>query len=104
MRRPKLVASRSDLLLSPFAYNMNYANMKITRWIFLALLACLPLACHAQVSNAVNALKVLPAPKEIRMADGRLVIKPSTAILISDGEDRTAAETLQKEIHERTGM
>jgi hexosaminidase len=104
MRRPKLVASRSDLLLSPFAYNMNYANMKITRWIFLALLACLPLACHAQVSNAVNALKLLPSPKEIRMADGRLVIKPSTAILISDGEDRTAAETLQKEIHERTGM
>ena len=78
--------------------------MKITRWIFFACLACLPLASHAQVNDAVRALKVLPAPKEVRMAEGRMVIKPSTTILIGNSEDRTAAETLQKEIRDRTGM
>ncbi len=78
--------------------------MKITKWISLASLACLPLASHAQVNAAVRALKVLPAPKEVRMTEGRIVIKPSTTILISNAEDRTVAETLQKEIHDRTGM
>ncbi len=33
-----------------------------------------------------------------------MVIKPSTTILIGNTEDRTAAETLQKEIQDRTGM
>ncbi len=77
--------------------------MKIIKWIF-ACLACLPLASHAQVNDAVRALKILPAPKEVRMLEGRLVIKSSTSILISNSEDRLAAETLQKEIHDRTGM
>jgi hexosaminidase len=77
--------------------------MKTIKWIF-ACLTCLPLASHAQVNDAIRALKILPAPKEVRMAEGRIVIKPSTAILIGNAEDRTAAETLQKEIHDRTGM
>ncbi len=78
--------------------------MKIASWLSFVCLACLPLASHAQVNDAVRALKLLPAPKEVRMAEGRIVIKPSTTILISNIEDRTAAETLQKEIHDRTGM
>ena len=57
-----------------------------------------------RVNAAAHPLKVLPAPKEVRMAEGKIVIKPSTAILIGNAEDRTAAETLQKEIHDRTGM
>jgi hexosaminidase len=78
--------------------------MKIRRLLSLACLASLPLAVHAQVTDAVRALNVLPAPKEVRMAEGRILIKPSTTILISAAEDRTAAETLQKEIHNRTGV
>ena len=78
--------------------------MKITRWISLACLACLPLASPAQVNDAVRALKVLPAPKEARLAKGKMVIRPSTTIVIGNSEDRTAAETLQKEIQDRTGM
>ena len=89
----------AHLLLSLFT-----EAMKITRWIFLACLACLPLTSHAQVNNAVRALRVLPAPKEARTAEGKMVIKRSTTILISNSEDRTAAETLQKEIQDRTGM
>ncbi len=78
--------------------------MKITSLLSLACLASLPLVAHAQVNDAIRALKILPAPKEVRMAEGKIVIKPSTTILISNSEDRTAAETLQTEIHERTGM
>ena len=76
--------------------------MKIKGLLSLACFACLPSASHA--NDAVRALKILPAPKEVRIAEGRIVIKPSTSILISNGEDRSAAETLQKEIHDRTGM
>jgi len=74
-------------------------NIKI-----LISFACLSLAVHAQANDAIRALKILPAPKEVRSAEGRIVIKPSTTILISNPEDRTAAESLQKEIHDRTGM
>ncbi|MGD0214100.1 MAG: beta-N-acetylhexosaminidase [Terriglobales bacterium] len=78
--------------------------MKITKWIFLACLAWLPLWSYAQVSDAVRALKILPAPKEARQFEGRFVIKPSTSILVSNDEDRTAAEMLQREIRDRSGM
>jgi len=70
----------------------------------LLCFAWLSLAVHAQAQDAIPALKILPAPKEVRIAEGRIVIKPSTTILISNPEDRTAAESLQKEIHDRTGM
>jgi hexosaminidase len=77
--------------------------MKTIRLIF-AYLVCLPLIAYAQVSEDAASLRLLPAPKEVRVASGRLVIKPSTTILISNPEDRVAAETLQGEIHERTGL
>ncbi|HMD16281.1 MAG TPA: beta-N-acetylhexosaminidase [Terriglobales bacterium] len=77
--------------------------MRIIKWIFAAL-ACLSLASSAQVNDTSRSLKLLPAPKEVRMAEGKIVIKPSTTILISDNEDRTAAEMLQEEIHDRSGI
>lgn len=77
--------------------------MKTIKLIF-AYLAILPLASPAQVNDAVRALKLLPAPKEVRIVEGRLAIKPSTVILVSNNEDHLAAETLQKEIHDRTGL
>jgi len=83
---------------------MDRANMKITRLISYLCFACLPFACRAQVDDAIRALKILPAPKEVRMAEGRLAIKSNSTILISDKEDRLAAEMLQKEIQDRTGM
>jgi hexosaminidase len=97
----ELVASRSHLLLSPFTCAMKITSMNIK---ILISFACLSLAVHAQANDAIRALKILPAPKEVRIAEGRIVIKPSTTILISNPEDRTAAESLQKEIHDRTGM
>jgi hexosaminidase len=97
----ELVASRSHLLLSPFTCAMKITSMNIK---ILISFACLSLTVHAQANDAIRALKILPAPKEVRIAEGRIVIKPSTTILISNPEDRTAAESLQKEIHDRTGM
>ena len=82
---------------------MKITSLIITKWIPLACLASLPLASHAQVTDAVRTLKILPAPKEVRRGVGGISIKPSTTILISAAEDRTAAETLQREIHDRTG-
>jgi hexosaminidase len=72
--------------------------------LFLACVISLAFVSVAQNTDAIPALKLLPAPKEVRVSAGRLVIKPSTTILISDPEDRFAAETLQKEIRDRTGM
>src|ERR1700691_1326003 len=83
---------------------MNTTSMKITRLLCYACFVCLPFLSHAQGNDPVRALKILPAPKEVRLGEGRIVVKPSTTILISDNEDRIAAESLQKEIHDRTGM
>ncbi len=85
---------------------MQITKMQITKWISLACLTCLPLVSHGQVNDAGRSLKILPAPKEVRLSEGKFVIKPSTTILIANAntEDRTAAETLQKEIHDRTGV
>src|SRR5271163_4715372 len=77
--------------------------MTIIKWIFAGIL-CLPLAVRGQVNDPSRALKVLPAPKEVHMAAGKMVIKPATTILISNAQDRTAAEMLQTEIHDRTGL
>jgi len=76
--------------------------MKTIKWIF-ACISCLSLFAQAQSGDAAR-LKILPAPKEVRFAEGKLVIKASTTILISDAEDRLAAETLQQEIQDRTGL
>ena len=70
----------------------------------LAGMICIPFFSAAQNTDAASALKLLPAPKEAHIAAGKLIIKPSTTILISEAEDRFAAETLQKEIRDRTGM
>lgn len=78
--------------------------MKISRLFGLFCLACLPFAVQAQVNGAVRALHLLPAPKQVRLSAGRFVIKPTTVILISNSEDRIAAEMLQKEILERDGL
>jgi hexosaminidase len=61
-------------------------------------------ASGAQVYEAAHPLRLLPAPKEIRFGEGKIVIKRLTTILISNAEDRLAAETLQNEIKDRSGL
>jgi hypothetical protein len=69
---------------------------------FQIILLCL-LAADSMFAAGGSNLKLLPAPREVEIQDGRLVIKPSIDILISRPEDRFAAETLRDEIVERGG-
>src|SRR6202051_645733 len=64
---PMLVGCRSNLLLSPFAHAMRIASLTIAKRLFLPSMLCLTLASFAQINDAVRALKLLPAPKEVRM-------------------------------------
>jgi hypothetical protein len=64
---------------------------------------CFSLFSGAQTGDAVR-LKLMPAPKEVRRAEGSFVVRPPTKVLISDAEDKLAAQTLQQEIRERAGI
>jgi len=81
---------------------MNVASRIFSSSLGLALLLG---AARGQTGApaASSSLKLLPAPKEVRLGEGKLLIKPSTTILISNSEDRFAAETLQEEIRDRVG-
>jgi len=74
--------------------------MKLTTAVLVFFSA---IACSAQI-NQTSQLKILPAPKEVKLGNGKFVVRSTTTILINEPEDRTAAETLQEEIRERTGM
>jgi len=59
--------------------------MKIIKLMF-ACLVCLPFAAHAQATDPIRFLKILPAPKEVRLGEGSMAIKPSTTILIANAK------------------
>jgi hexosaminidase len=69
---------------------------------FLCVTAFLVLATAGARGDA--SLKLLPAPKEVALCEGRFVLTAATRILMSRAEDRVAAETLQEEIRERSGL
>lgn len=61
----------------------------------------------AQTLNPAASLKLLPAPKEIRIGDGAFEVTASSRILLEArhaNEDRVAAETLAQEILEQSGL
>jgi hexosaminidase len=95
----QLVAFSSDLLLSAFA-SMTLRKSIVSFFLSFALVV----PASSQVYEAAHPLRLLPAPKEIKFAEGKIVVKRSTAILISNAEDRLAAETLQSEIRDRSGL
>ena len=52
-------------------------------------------------------LKLIPAPKEVRVQEGGFHVRPTTRILVEFGhqaEDRIAAETLAEEIRDQSGF
>src|SRR5215831_13668814 len=60
----------------------------------------------AQTPDPAVSLKLLPAPKEVRMGEGAFTITESTRIVSESShaaEDRTAVETLQAEIERQGG-
>ena len=67
-------------------------------WLFAQINNSLP------SNDAARELHILPAPKQVRLEKGSMMIKPSTAILITHEEDRGAAESLRQEIGDRGGL
>ncbi|MGA8620088.1 MAG: beta-N-acetylhexosaminidase [Candidatus Sulfotelmatobacter sp.] len=82
--------------------------MKKQRAVFLPLvLLLLAPPMIAENSGPENQLKLIPAPKEVKVHQGSFQVKRTTRILVEFGhqaEDRIAAETLAEEIHDQSGF
>jgi len=75
------------------------------RVLFLVLISTSSLV-FAQPPYA-ELLKLLPAPKQVDVREGRFVVDADTKILIEarhESEDRIAAEMLAQEIHDQSGL
>jgi len=74
--------------------------MILKRLLCCAYLSVLALA-FSHTSSAQNSLKLLPAPKEVKMAEGSFVVTSGTRIVIEANyadEDQNAAEILAQEV------
>jgi hexosaminidase len=64
-------------------------------------------ATFAQTPDPGAELKLIPAPKEVRLEQGPFRVRSTTRILVEFGhqsEDRIAAETLAEEIQDQSGL
>ena len=81
--------------------------MRIRQAVFfsipvLALSSCM----FAQSAESATSLKLLPAPKEVRLASGEFTITPATHIVVEAKEKsatKAAIETLQEEVRSQGG-
>ena len=77
---------------------------------FLSILFCLSIcasALWALDSDGRPQLKLVPAPKEVRLREGGFQVGPRTKIFVLRGhqsEDRIAAETLAEEVADESGL
>ena len=74
---------------------------------FLYCFLLLTRATSAETPGPEDQLKLIPAPKEVRVQQGSFHVKPTTRILVEFGhqaEDRIAAETLAEEIRDQSGL
>jgi len=73
-----------------------------------ALLSLLtPVLAFAQASSIPASLKLLPAPKDVRLGKSSFAVTSTTRIFVQAiyaAEDRTAAESLAQEILDQSGM
>ena len=75
-------------------------------WIFPYLVLCAA-ALSALDSDSRPQLKLVPAPKEVQLRDGGFQVGPRTKIFVQLGhqsEDRIAAETLEEEVADQSGL
>lgn len=80
------------------------SQTKLLPAIFLSVLA--PILAFAQTSSARASLKLLPAPKEVRLGKGTFAVTSATRIYVEGAHaaDRTAAETLAHEILDQSAL
>ena len=75
-------------------------------WLVSCVLICAS-TLWALDSDGRAQLKLVPAPKEVRLRDGGFQVGPRTKIFVLRGhqsEDRIAAETLAEEVADETGL
>ncbi len=75
-------------------------------WVVPCVLLCAS-ALWALDSDGRPQLKLVPAPKEVQLRDGRFQVGPRTKIFVQLGhqsEDRIAAETLAEEVADQSGL
>jgi len=75
--------------------------------LFIPVVLLLISMTYAETPEPHNPLKLIPQPKEVQLHDGSFRVKATTRILVEFGhqaEDRIAAETLEEEIHDRSGL
>jgi hexosaminidase len=80
--------------------------MKKRCFCFIPFLLLIPVM-SAGASDPASQLKLIPAPKEVRVQEGSFRVRPTTRILVEFGhqaEDRIAAETLAEEIRDQSGI
>ena len=76
-------------------------------WVVPCVLSGVAALAAAMDSDGRPQLKLVPAPKEVRLRDGGFHLGPRTKIFVQLGhqsEDRIAAETLAEEVEEQSGM
>src|SRR5689334_4933247 len=80
---------------------MKPAHLRILVLIFLAATR----SVFGQTTDPAVTLKLLPAPKEVRLGDGFFVVDDKVRIISAHaGEDRNAIEMLGQEIEQRSGV
>jgi hypothetical protein len=80
--------------------------MKRAYLFLVAFLLIFPVFILAQTPDPAVTLKLLPAPKEVRLGEGVFTITASTRIATESAratEDRISVETLQEEIEQQGG-
>jgi hexosaminidase len=81
------------------------SRTKLSSAVLLSILS--PVLAFAQASSVPTSLKLLPAPKEVRVGKGSFAVTSTTRIFVQAAyaaEDRTAAESLAQEILDHSGL
>jgi hexosaminidase len=84
--------------------------LTLALWLPIPLISAQTPGADAQLNDAQlqeGQLKLIPAPKEVRLQQGGFRVRPTTRILVEFGhqeEDRIAAETLTEEIQDQSGL
>ena len=108
---PKLEIAARGLAIFPVVFRAleRKSSRMIRKEFFFSVFLSILVASHAlaQIPPTPTSLKLLPAPKEVRVSQGSFEITSHTRILVDADhatEDRDAAEMLADEIEQQSGM
>ena len=76
-------------------------------WLFPVVLACVSALFAMDTADGHAPIKLVPAPKEVKLLEGGFRVRSNTKIFVLLGhqeEDRIAAETLAEEVADRSGL